>query len=246
MFSAREHCQPRHPHGVDGACRWLCEHLLQPACLVCGQRTGWPGLCAGCQDDLPTVAERCPRCALALAGSSMAGCGACLRRAPPWTTAIAAWSYAWPVDRLVQALKFERRPQVAVALGAGLADVLRKVDAPAPLALVPVPLHRWRLARRGYNQACEIARVIGRQWQLPVLAGGLRRIRPTAAQAGLDAPRRRRNLRGAFRAARRLPAHVALVDDVMTTGTTLSECTRTLLRAGVQRVDVWVAARADR
>ncbi|MDX1381519.1 MAG: ComF family protein [Xanthomonadales bacterium] len=231
---------------VDGGWRWLCERLLQPACLVCGQRAGWPGWCAGCRADLPAAPARCPRCASSLPAAADQACGACLRRPPPWTCAVAAWCYAWPVDRLVQGLKFQRRPQVAVALAAGLAETLRSRGGQRPLALVPVPLHRWRLAQRGYNQAHEIARALARQLDLPLRAGALRRTRHTAAQSGLAATQRRRNLAGAFRAAGRLPAHVALVDDVMTPGSTLAVCTRTLLRAGARRVDVWVVARAGR
>lgn len=257
MFSGREDCQPRSGSGVDGEMRgrldrgpngaWqrLCARILQPLCLVCGQRAPWPGLCAGCQADLPRVSARCQQCARPL--PAPATCGACLRRPPPWTSARVAWSYAWPVDRLVQALKFQRRPQVAVALADGLARVRPAGPAWRPDALIPVPLHRWRLARRGYNQAHEIARVLGRLLDLRVCASALRRSRHTAAQSGLGARQRRRNLAGAFRVGRaRVPAHVALVDDVMTTGTTLAECARTLRRAGVARVDVWVAARADR
>ena len=119
-----------------------------------------------------------------------------------------------------------------------------------PTALIPVPLHWWRYWRRGFNQSLLIAQDVQRvlalkSVQLEVLTGGLRRIRHTPSQPGLDAVERRRNLRNAFKASQiKLPTHVALVDDVMTTGSTVTECAKVLLDSGCERVDVWVLARA--
>jgi len=118
--------------------------------------------------------------------------------------------------------------------------------AALPNAIVPVPLHPTRLRERGYNQALELAKPLAREFGLVLAPGLLRRTRATAAQSDLDAVARRNNLRGAFEVDTNhaAPAHVALLDDVMTTGTTLREAARTLKRAGVARVDVWVLARA--
>ncbi|MGB2788995.1 MAG: ComF family protein, partial [Dokdonella sp.] len=115
-----------------------------------------------------------------------------------------------------------------------------------PAALLCVPLHESRLRERGYNQALELAKPLARALHWPRHPHALRRIRSTQAQSGLDARARRRNLRGAFEVdpAQTLPTHVALLDDVMTTGSTLRECARVLRKAGVQRVDVWALARA--
>ena len=117
--------------------------------------------------------------------------------------------------------------------------------AERPQALVPVPLHTGRLRERGYDQALELTRPLARRLGLPLRDDLLRRARATAAQSTLDAGQRRRNLRGAFavRGHCALPAHVALVDDVMTTGATAHAAASALLRAGVARVDVWVCAR---
>lgn len=114
-----------------------------------------------------------------------------------------------------------------------------------PQALVPIPLHRGRLRRRGYDQSLELARPLARQLGVPLRDDLLRRVRATAAQSRLDAGARRRNLRGAFAvsAGAAAPSHVALVDDVMTTGATARSAATALLRAGVRRVDVWVRAR---
>ena len=115
-----------------------------------------------------------------------------------------------------------------------------------PELLLPVPLHRTRLRQRGYNQALELAKPLARLLGVPLCRDLLQRQRGTAAQTELDAVARRRNVRGAFavRAGVALPTHVAILDDVMTTGATLAECARVLKRAGVQRVDVWALARA--
>lgn len=112
--------------------------------------------------------------------------------------------------------------------------------------LVPVPLHRFRLIKRGFNQAYELARYIGATLGIEVKMESLRRNRHTSAQSGLSRKQRRKNVRGAFywKSYQRPAPHIALVDDVMTTGTTAMECTSVLKKAGAKRVDVWVAARA--
>ena len=115
-----------------------------------------------------------------------------------------------------------------------------------PDLLLSVPLHRRRLRQRGYNQALELARPLAQALHVPLRHDRLQRRRHTGAQTELDAVSRRRNVRGAFavREGVALPAHVAILDDVMTTGATLAECARVLRRAGVARVDVWALARA--
>lgn len=113
-------------------------------------------------------------------------------------------------------------------------------------ALLPVPLHPWRHAARGFNQALELARPLARRSGLPLLTI-TRRVRRTRPQTGLTAAERRRNLRGAFSVTRRLPCrHPLIVDDVMTTGETCSQLARVLLAAGAEDVSVLTAARAGR
>jgi ComF family protein len=146
----------------------------------------------------------------------------------------------------------ESRFKFAGTLAAGRSLSLLWIASPLPAlrprAIVPVPLHRSRLRRRGYNQALELARPLARSLDIPLWCGGLRRIRATNAQTELTAVQRRRNVRGAFTVASHGPPpdHVAVLDDVCTTGATLAECARVLQRAGVRRVDVWALARALR
>jgi len=200
-------------------------------------------LCAGCAAELPRNRSCCARCALPLA-TPAALCGECQRRAPPWSAAWAPFRYAWPLDRLESRYKFGRDLAAGRVLSALWQAEPRAVALPE--LILPVPLHRGRLRQRGYNQALELAKPLAKTFGIPLRCDLLQRRRATSAQTELDAASRRRNLRGAFalRAGTVLPAHVAILDDVMTTGTTLAECARVLKRAGAQRVDVWALARA--
>jgi ComF family protein len=149
-----------------------------------------------------------------------------------------------PVPALVTAAKFRGRLNSVRLLGQLLAERVAGQALPRPEVLVPVPLHPSRLAERGYNQALEIARVTGRLLGLGVAPHCCRRVTATPPQVGLDEAARRRNLRGAFAADRPLPwTHVAIVDDVVTTASTVTELTRVLQRAGAGVVEVWAVAR---
>lgn len=226
------------------AWRRLQRFVLPPRCLLCGGHHGdGIDLCAACANELPRNRSCCARCALPLA-TPAAWCGECQRRAPPWDAAWAPFRYGWPLDRLESRYKF----QADLAAGRVLAQLWlgERLPLKPPQLLLAVPLHRSRLRRRGYNQALELARPLARALGVPVHPDALQRHRATGAQTELDAIGRRRNVHGAFalRQGVVLPAHVAILDDVMTTGATLAECTRVLRRAGVQRVDVWALARA--
>jgi ComF family protein len=235
-------------HWVDRAWRQLQFAVLPAHCLLCDQRSSsWRDLCAACCGDLPRNRVCCPRCALPLQTPAPL-CGECLQREPPFQNALAPFVYAHPLDHLMMRFKFGRSLAAGRVLSELWLDALRTTLPPRPGALIPVPLHPSRLRERGYNQALELARPLARTLAIPMRADLLVRQRATAAQTDLDGAARRRNLRGAFSIVENaaLPAHVALVDDVMTTGTTLRECAKTLRRGGVERVDVWVLARAPK
>jgi len=219
--------------------------LLPPRCLLCGAEGDGRDLCGACTTDLGLNRPACQRCALPLAVAAPL-CAACINTVPPFTSAWAPFRYGHPLDLLEARFKF----RADLAAGRVLADLLveraRLDPPPMPDAIVPVPLHRTRLRARGYNQALELARPLARAFGVPLRHDVLLRARATDAQSALDARARRRNVRGAFVLADGVPvpAHVALFDDVMTTGATLREAALTLRRAGVARVDVWVLARA--
>lgn len=216
--------------------------LLAPRCQVC-REPGAHGrdLCAACAAQLPWLGHACLRCALPLPAPGT--CGECLRHPPPLDRVHAAFLYGFPLDRLLPRFKFHDDLAAGRLLSLLMLDRLQAL--PRPAALVPVPLHRQRLRSRGYDQALELARPLARVLVVPLLARALVRERATRAQSELDAGRRMANVQGAFRvgAGARLPAHVVLVDDVMTTGATLHAAARCLRQAGVQRVDAWVCAR---
>ena len=225
---------------VDGGAWW--RRLLPSQCPLClAVHPTRPWLCPDCLAALPAVGPACPRCALPSPHGRL--CGACLKRPPPQTLTVAALTYAPPVDRLIQDLKFHARLGLAADLGRLLAQAVRARGEALPEALLAVPLHPARLRERGFNQSLELARHCARALGLPLRWGLCRRLRATAVQSTLDRRRRQANLRGAFASAG-VPRRVALVDDVMTSGATVAEAVRALLAGGAEEVQVWVAARA--
>ncbi|MGK2941474.1 MAG: ComF family protein [Immundisolibacter sp.] len=229
---------------VNKTAERILDWLLPPSCTLCGSRGefGLP-LCAGCWQDLPRLKHACRRCAEPLPQDGL--CGRCLRRAPPQDLAHGAFLYADPVDRLVQRLKFGGRLGTARLAGALLAAAARSAQWERPQLLIPVPLHRARLRQRGYDQAQAIAAECGRRLGIPMDSRACQRKSATAPQPGLSRAERRRNLRGAFVVVTPPQArHVAVIDDVMTTGATAGELAAALKRGGVERVDVWALCRA--
>jgi ComF family protein len=225
------------------------EYLLRLAlpchCLLCGaDDPGGLGLCPGCRADLPWLASGCPRCAVPLAVPGQP-CGACQTHPPPFDATVALFHYAPPVDGLVQQLKFGQGLHLARLFAGLLAE--RLAGASRPEYILPVPLHPRRQRERGFNQAVEIARPLARHLGCRVDVASCARTRATPPQAQLSAAQRRRNLRDAFRLTRPITArHIALLDDVMTTGSTLAALAGLLRRAGAERIDVWVCARTTR
>jgi ComF family protein len=195
---------------------------------------------------LPWLEPGCERCGLPLASDKDKRCGNCVKSTPAYSCTVAPLKYEFPADRLVQALKFQRQLVAGRVLARLLCKTVMARRMPLPDLLIPVPLHGIRMLRRGFNQSFEIGSYISRRAGIRLATGELRRARHTRAQSGLNQRQRRKNVRGAFQwhGFQRAPQHVALVDDVMTTGTTVQECARVLKNAGAGRVEVWVACRA--
>ncbi len=231
----------------NGVNKWLKnthEWFLPGSCILCG-RAGQldRDLCAGCVSELPYLKSACHGCAIALPQAGV--CGKCLQKPHAFNRAWAAFDYQPPVDHLIQLLKFNGKLYSARLLGQLMAERMMMAGLDMPQRLLPVPLHVSRLRQRGFNQALELARPLSRELGLPLTHGIACRLRPTVAQMGLDAKARRRNLKGVFKVmAEPGVSHVAIVDDVMTTGSTVEVLAKALKRAGVARVDVWVCARA--
>ncbi len=197
--------------------------------------------CAACDAELPRLsAPHCPVCALpTLAGEV---CGQCLKNPPPFDHTLAAFSYSFPVSQLIKALKFHER----LILVNFLADqVAKKADA-RPDCLLALPLHPTRLRERGFNQSQLLAARVAKRLRIPLLTDACHRLRDTPPQSSLPWKERDKNMRGAFEVTALADIrgkHVAIVDDVMTTGASTGELARALKQAGAGEVSVWVVAR---
>lgn len=225
--------------------------LFPRCCVLCGQASGRWNLCSGCRADLPWIQEPCSRCGAPLVEVPASAPGVCTRCTIAWTAVDRAWSalvYEYPVDRLVTQAKFQARTEYAGVLGESLGMHLRRLRnlgaLTAPDCIVPVPLHPHRLATRGFNQALEIAYPVSRCLRIPIRTSGCARVRNTVEQTALTGAARRRNLRGAFRVTAGLSGqHVAIVDDVLTTGSTVEALAESLREAGAASVQAWSVAR---
>lgn len=211
-------------------------------CALCGSSSGDSLVCGACEASLPAIDHACLRCALPLAGSGLL-CGGCLaKRHYAVDDSIAAFEYRFPLDRLVQRFKFAGDLALGRMLGARLA--MRASHAGRPRCLVAPPLSPRRMRQRGFNQALELAKVVGRVLGVPCERRAIVRVRETEPQHELDRRQRLANLRGAFACARRFDGeHVAIVDDVVTTGATAETLAHALKQAGAARVSVWAVAR---
>ena len=218
-------------------------------CILCGtaaDRAGGNVLCSRCDISLPaSTAENCPQCAI----SSPRGlpCGDCVADPPAFDDALAAFRYRFPLDQLLLSYKYSANLALSAFFARKLVLALRSRGAPLPECIVPMPLSARRLAERGFNQAALIADGLAASFSLPMNRVALERIRETRPQTTLPWKARRDNVKGAFAATSALQGkHVALVDDVMTTGATLNEAARALKKQGVARVSAWIVARAEK
>lgn len=183
---------------------------------------------------------RCPCCALPTPQGER--CGGCLQHPPGFDSTIAAWAYDWPLDRLIPAYKYGAELALAKPLAEGL--ILNAKSAPRPDLLLAMPLHPTRLQERGFNQSQLLADLLAKALRVPVRYDVVERIKLTPPQASLPRDARRTAIRQAFRVREAVSGmHIALVDDVMTTGASLDELAKTLKQAGASRIDCWVIAR---
>lgn len=223
--------------------------LLPPLCLACDTPvTSQGALCPTCWGGMRfIIPPYCACCGMPFETPVGDGeqCAACLAEPPAYQTARAAMLYDDGSKKLILGLKHGDRTHLARTLGAWMA---RAATPPADSLIVPVPLHRWRLFSRRYNQAALLAQAFGRLAVLPVLTDALIRTRATPTQGHRNRKERAANVRGAFALNPRQAAavrgrNVVLVDDVLTTGATVSECCRVLKSAGALEIHVVTLAR---
>ncbi|MCW3147386.1 ComF family protein [Stutzerimonas stutzeri] len=220
-------------------------------CLLCDEPCEGQPLCSPCEAELPWLDGHCAVCAVPLPTHGLT-CGECLQKRPSYDHVEAPWRFAFPVDALITRFKHQARWPYGRLLGERLAHHLQHAFSdglPRPELLLPVPLARRRLRQRGFNQAQMLAQWLGRALAIPVDERVLERIVDTPPQQQLDAATRRRNLRQAFTVSASATLegrHLALIDDVLTTGATAEALARLLKRAGAARVDVYCLARTPK
>ena len=221
--------------------------LFPPTCILCGnQGFGALDLCTSCYARLPRNKLCCYRCAEIFAAPITVPllCGRCLSETPAFDETFAPFTHQDEIRYLITGLKFGAQFKNARLLGGLLAEYVGKA-AERPDCIIPVPLHKSRYRERGFNQALEIARTVSNKLQIPIDLTSCTRHKYTPHQTGLSAKQRQQNLRRAFSVQKTIAAqHVAILDDVMTTGSTANALAKALKKAGVSRVDVWACARA--
>jgi ComF family protein len=218
-------------------------------CVLCRDAAAGMDLCIDCLNDLPWLQRTCRFCGISLPAAGLRICGVCSKTPPLVQHTVAALNYEFPVPEMIAAMKFGKQTCFARVLGELLSIRLQELVCSGnlllPDVLVPVPLSRWRQFRRGFNQSDVIAACVAASLHVPVDNFSLRRTRNTPPQSGLRRTARQKNLRGCFHVgSQRLAGkHVALIDDVITTGSTVTEIARTLHQQGVAGVQVWAVAR---
>lgn len=222
----------------------LFDNIRGNQCLLCLQPAAKHCICPPCLTDLAWQGNACSICALPLPEESeTAICAECLLNPPPWQRAQAVFHYQFPIDRLIAAFKYHHQ----LALTDLFADLMAARIAPdaRPTVIIPVPLHPQRLRQRGYDQTLLLARALARLTGIACNAHALKRLRDTSMQKTLDRDARRDNLIGAFGCDgdTMVGQHILLIDDVLTTGATLSVLSEVLLSAGAESVHALVIAR---
>lgn len=212
-------------------------------------------ICQYCHSKMPVSQSSCFTCGLPLFKKQGPikqnepigiNCGSCLADSPNYDRTISAFHYEYPVNHFISKLKYNAKLEYLPILSDYLMAALEKHyhETAYPSLIIPVPLHRTRLTDRGFNQSRLLANKLSSQLPINVLEKGILRIKPTMAQSGLDSNERKVNIKNAFQIDSALPAHVAIVDDVVTTGMTVSELTKNAKLAGAAQVDIWCLARA--
>lgn len=215
--------------------------IFPGACFFCLTKTNnaW---CNDCEQDFMLNIARCPVCARKNTVNEI--CGTCLKQKPSFVRTKVLFNYQYPANHLIKAFKFNKRPELARCFANRFTKNILGRYTP-PEILLPVPLHRKRQQERGYNQSLEFAKHIGKQLTIEVNTSLCKRIKNTDPQSTLPMKIRRKNVKGAFSLDKKepLPKHIAIIDDVITTGSTVNELASLLERAGCKRIEIWAIAR---
>lgn len=221
--------------------------LAGRSCVFCGLKS-IQSICDCCQDAIKPKTNNCYQCGKGITTNiPKQKCGDCLKQPKAYNRLISACHYDFPVNRAISQFKFNRQLHLGKALSDLLADTILMAyasnDEPLPELILPIPLHQKRLAERSFNQSQLTAKQVAQKLQIPIANNLLRRIKNTPHQIGLKAIERRKNLKNAFDLKQELPKHIALIDDVVTTGTTITEASKLCLKHGVEKIDIWCLAK---
>lgn len=229
--------------------QFLRELFVNEACFVCAKAVQLPySICPDCLSSMEINHTCCSICASPLVQQAQSNiiCGHCQRNRPFFSKAHVPYLYQAPLKQLIWQFKYQQKLFLARDFAMAIRESL-KDSSELPDILLPVPLHNNKLCRRGYNQSHELARMLGQQLNIPVLNDCLVRHIDTQSQQGLKLKERQKNVKNAFAITKNSDfkdKHIVLVDDVMTTGSTLNELARLMVKQSNARVDVWCIARA--
>lgn len=224
--------------------------LFPYRCCLCDQLSDCDqDLCTTCYATLPWIEDRCFRCGLCLEnGLEAIYCVRCQTHPPAFDRLCTLFSYEPPVIQLITGLKFAAKFAYGQLLGKWLNQHITQVwykNSPLPEAIVPIPLHVSRLRKRGFNQALELLGTVKKEQNIPIITHACEKIRNTPPQAQMSKQNRKRNLNNAFRLKGTFPfKHAVIMDDVVTTGSTVNALSTVLKEAGVVTVDIWCICRA--
>ncbi len=212
-------------------------------CIICGDSSSEnTDICSECSKSIPIINSYCPICGVKSKQNIV--CGTCQKQPPHFDQTYAGFDYTTPIDHFIKRLKYSKQLEFARILGEMFSHRLASTETPIPETVIPVPLHKERLRERGFNQSLEIARSVAKQLGIAIDYKSVGRVKPTPPQTELPFKKRRANVRNAFKIIKSIKGqHVAIIDDVMTTGSTADELARCLKQSGVRRVDVWTVAR---
>lgn len=203
------------------------------------------GICPTCIEAIQRQGHHCQLCGVQLPSTRAKICGECVIKPKSYQRLIAACDYKYPINSSISQMKFSQQMDIIRGLTAILAQKVEHhyEQQERPILLMPIPLHHKRLFTRGYNQSELIANRLSKALDIASDSQRLSRIKNTPHQIGLKALERRKNLKNAFSVSQTLPPHIALIDDVVTTGSTIAEACKTCLKHGAKQIDIWCLAK---
>jgi len=207
-------------------------------------------LCIACHSHLPTTKQTCFVCGLPSTIGDIP-CGTCLKNSPPFDKTISAFHYQAPINDFITQYKYAGKLELLPLMTDYLIHAIERslslgssINTHKPDLLIPIPLHYKKRNKRGFNQSRLIANILFKHFNIPVSGNFITRTRQTQSQASLDANQRKKNLKNAFEIKQTLPDRVAIIDDIVTTGATVSELASLALKHGAKHIEVWSLARA--